>query len=248
MTYVTAVAIGYTYSSSSSSTSSGHVHIDDKTRHQTYAKNASSYDNEIGTDEFFMGLNLLRWWHLRQAKGNLLEIGCGTGRNFSYYGQQVSAIRAVDSVPDMIAQAAKKLSAADKQRVTLQVMNAHALAFPDESFDTVVDTFGLCSYEDPVAVLREMARVCRPGGRLLLIEHGQGSFEWINRVIDGGAQRHADHWGCVWNRDILALLRRAQEEEEGLLEVVSVSRWHFGTTYVIEARRRPRPARSQHFD
>lgn len=138
----------------------------------------------------------------------------------------------------MIQQAAKKLSAEEARRVTLQVMNAHALGFADESFDTVVDTFGLCSYEDPVAVLKEMARVCKRDGRLLLLEHGKGSYDWINRIIDGGAQRHADHWGCVWNRDILQLLARAQEEVG--LEVVSVSRWHFGTTYVIEAR--PAPA------
>lgn len=109
-------------------------------------------------------------------------------------------------------------------------MNAHQLAFPDHSFDTVVDTFGLCSYENPVGVLQELKRVCRPDGRILLIEHGRGAYEWINNVLDGGASRHAHNWGCIWNRDILKIVVAAG------FEIVDVSRFHFGTTYLIEAK------------
>lgn len=47
--------------------------------------------------------------------------------------------------------------------------------FPNASFDTVIDTFGLCSVEDPVAMLREMARVCKPDGRVYLLEHGRSA-------------------------------------------------------------------------
>lgn len=108
-------------------------------------------------------------------------------------------------------------------------MNAHSLQFNGQ-FDVVIDTFGLCSYDDPVAVLKEMSRVCKTNGRLLLIEHGKGSYEWINNIIDKDASHHAHTWGCTWNRDIGELLKQAG------VEVVSVSRWHFGTTYVIEAK------------
>lgn len=110
-------------------------------------------DKEIGKDELLMGLNLLRWWTLRKVGGNVLEVGCGTGRNFSYYPASATVV-AVDAVPDMLQQAKKKLTRELQERTTLLVMDAHKLLFPDESFDTVVDTFGLCSYEDPVTVLK----------------------------------------------------------------------------------------------
>lgn len=55
-----------------------------------------------------MGLNLLRWWHLRNVKGKVLEIGCGTGRNFSYYPTDAQVI-AIDSVPEMLQQAVAKI-------------------------------------------------------------------------------------------------------------------------------------------
>lgn len=61
----------------------------------------------------------------------------------------------------------------------------------------------------PLQVLREMARVVRPGGKVLLLQHGRGSgwFErWVNERLDGGAAAHAAKWGCWWNRDILDLV------------------------------------------
>ena len=60
--------------------------------------------------------------------------------------------------------------------------------FPAHSFDTVIDAFGLCSHEDPVQVLREASRVCKPGGQILLLEHGKAHtgwlYDWLNRNLD----------------------------------------------------------------
>ena len=112
----------------------------------------------------------------------------------------------------------------------LSIMDAHKLEFPANSFDTVIDTFGLCSYDDPILVLKEMSRVCRKTGRILLIEHGHGTYGFINNIIDKGACQHAHKWGCIWNRDIEKLVT------DSGLEIVSCTRWHFGTTYVIEAK------------
>lgn len=53
----------------------------------------------------------------------------------------------------------------------------------DNSVDCVVDTFGLCSFDDPGRVLQEAARVCKPGGRIYLLEHGQSHYEWLNRHL-----------------------------------------------------------------
>ena len=54
------------------------------------------------------GIVILRWWYLRQAKGNILEVGCGTGRNFSYYSSDAKNIVAIDASPDMLQQAKQK--------------------------------------------------------------------------------------------------------------------------------------------
>lgn len=107
---------------------------------------------------------------------------------------------------------------------------AEQLPFPDNSFDTVVDMFGLCSYDDPVRSLREMSRVCKPDGVLLLIEHGRGRRERINTYLDKWAPRHARMWGCWWNRDIRRYLRLA-----GIHTVVRDEK-HFGTSQLIVAK------------
>uniref|UniRef100_M4BCC2 Methyltransferase type 11 domain-containing protein n=1 Tax=Hyaloperonospora arabidopsidis (strain Emoy2) TaxID=559515 RepID=M4BCC2_HYAAE len=110
-------------------------------------------------------------------------------------------------------------------------MAAEKLVFPDDHFDTVVDTFGLCSMDDSVQTLREMQRVCKKdGGRILLLEHGQSSYTWLSGILDKFADLHAQKWGCHWNRDILKLIDQAG------LEVESVRRFHFGTTYYVVAK------------
>nr|CAJ2470224.1 unnamed protein product [Leishmania braziliensis] len=107
---------------------------------------------------------------------------------------------------------------------------AEQLPFPDNSFDAVVDMFGLCSFDDPVRALRELSRVCKPGGKLLLIEHGKGHSVRVNNHLDKWAPRHAKNWGCWWNRDIRRVIR---------LSGVSIEKWeskHFGTSHYIVAK------------
>ena len=156
-------------------------------------------------------------------------VGCGTGRNFGHYDlSKVQQVIAVDSVPNMVQVATTKIP--NRTKMTVQVMDAHVLQFPNAQFDTVIDTFGLCSYENPVKVLQEMARVCKPTGQLILIEHGKGLYEWMNNILDNNAQQHANKWGCIYNKDIHQLVLDAG------LQIVSESRYHFGTTYVIQAK------------
>jgi len=102
--------------------------------------------------------------------------------------------------------------------------------FPPHSMDTVVQTFGLCSVDDPIKVLKEMARITKPGGKILMLEHGKGHWGFVNNILDSGVEQHFEKWGCRWNKNILGLI------EEAGLEVEKVWRWHFGTTYYIIAR------------
>jgi len=120
--------------------------------------------------------------------------------------------------------------AVDDVPVELVVGDAARIPFPDDSFDTVVDVFGLCSVDDPVLALNEMARVCRPGGEILLLEHGRSEWQWMNEILDASAQNHRRIWGCWYNRDIGEAIRRSN------IDIVDHSRWNFWTTHVVRAK------------
>ncbi|KAM7197376.1 hypothetical protein V8F33_005597 [Rhypophila sp. PSN 637] len=108
-----------------------------------------------------------------------------------------------------------------------------------QKYDTILQTFGLCSVADPAKLLSNMASVVKPDtGRIILLEHGRGWYDWINSKLDQFALPHFQRYGCWWNRDIEGVVREAAAQVPGL-EVVRVERpfWtHFGTTLVIELR------------
>ncbi len=76
-------------------------------------------------------------------------------------------------------------------KAVFQLQDAESLTYESQSFDTVIDTFGLCACEDPIRALREMARVTKPDGRILLLEHGRGKYPWLNEILDKDAMTHA---------------------------------------------------------
>ena len=177
-------------------------------RTETFQSIAPSYDDQIGRDEKVMGINLLRrallYFH---ARGKCLEVGAGTGRNIDYYplasedddNQKVTKVVLSDSSDQMILRAKEKLKHNTKGRFDILVADASDLnMFNDNTFDTVVDTFGLCSFDDPVAVLKEMQRVCKKDGqgKILLLEHGRSkSYQGLTNYLDKYAERHAENWG-----------------------------------------------------
>ncbi|RLN85277.1 hypothetical protein BBJ28_00002755 [Nothophytophthora sp. Chile5] len=204
----------------------------DAKRLQVFNANAAKYDGEVDWDERLTGISLMRRFLLRRARGHVLEIAAGTGRNLGFYLPDTQLT--LTDFSDGMLQQISPASQAKVASCELQVMRAGALGFPDGQFDAVVDTFGLCSMDDSVQALREMQRVCRrDGGRILLLEHGRSSYSWLSNVLDKFAELHAQKWGCHWNRDILTLVEQAG------LEVETVHRFHFGTTYYIVAKPGP---------
>lgn len=217
---------------------------DGATKPATWTALAPTYDTAIGLDEAVMGVNLLRWWHVgRGARGRVLEVCAGTGRNLPYYSRdRVTSLTLADACPDMVAAARAKVearTAGDLPPTTVVVAAVEDVATAAAPpYDTVVDTFGLCSVADPVAALRAMAAVVAPGGSIILLEHGRTNrWRWLDDRLDAGAPAHAARWGCEWNRDILRCV------EDAGLRVESVARWHFGTTTIVRAS--PPPERAE---
>jgi ubiquinone/menaquinone biosynthesis C-methylase UbiE len=118
----------------------------------------------------------------RIAGPTALEVGVGTGKNFAYYPDDVH-ITAIDLSPRMLARARRKV-AKSHLNVDLQEMDVQRLDFVDNSFDTVFATFVFCSVPDPVMGLRELRRVCRPEGRLLLLEHMRPHHPVLGFIFD----------------------------------------------------------------
>ncbi|WNB75864.1 class I SAM-dependent methyltransferase [Methylomonas koyamae] len=109
--------------------------------------------------------------------GHILEVGVGTGKNFAFYPDG-ARITGIDFSPKMLEQAQRK-----RQRkqiaVDLAQMDVQALDYADNSFDTVIASFVFCSVPKPRRGLKELYRVCKPGGQVLLLEHVLSSNRFV---------------------------------------------------------------------
>lgn len=104
-------------------------------------------------------------------RGDILEIGWGTGLNLPHYPEHVRKITAVDPNPGMHRKAEKRCKQTALY-VEKRLLSSEELPFDDETFDCVVSTFTLCSIEEAGRAMAEIHRVLRPDGRFLFLEHG----------------------------------------------------------------------------
>jgi len=146
---------------------------------------------------------------LAPARGRILEIGFGTGRNLPHYPPTVKGIEAIDPDPDLDQLSLPRIAHA-AIAVDFHHLNAEHLPFESERFDTVVSTFTLCSIPDVVHALGEVRRVLTPGGQFLFLEHGRSPDAKVARWQD----RLNRAWmplagGCHLNRPMRALIEDA---------------------------------------
>jgi ubiquinone/menaquinone biosynthesis C-methylase UbiE len=177
---------------------------------------ARFYDRALKATEE-NGLGAMRGELLAEARGRVIEIGAGTGVNLELYGDGVEDLTLVEPDPHMGAQLRKRLADRHGDPLSAQLVAApaEALPFADDTFDTAVATLVLCTIPDPVAAIDELARVLRPGGRLLFIEHVRAedasSARWQDR-LEKPWRFVAD--GCHCNRDTEANLRASSFKVE----------------------------------
>jgi len=158
---------------------------------------------------------------LSNVQGKLLEVGVGTGKNLQYYPQDVD-LTAIDLSSQMLKHAIKQEKKLGERAMLLQ-MDAQLLKFQDNIFDIVLCTFVLCSVPDPITALKEMKRVCKPGGKIIMIEHVLSA----NRLIALWQNIHnplTKALGFNVNRDtkkniLKAGLQISKDEKLGLYDV-----------------------------
>lgn len=145
---------------------------------------------------------------LANVKGEVLEIGFGTGLNLSYYPPDLEKIVTVDVNPGVHKLAQKRI-ASSSITVDHRVLNGENLPMLDNTFDSVVSTFSLCSIAKVEQALQEIHRVLKPGGKFFFLEHGLSNEPkiqvWQNRLTP--IQKViAD--GCHFNRNIRQLVEQ----------------------------------------
>lgn len=144
---------------------------------------------------------------LSRATGRVLELGAGTGLNLPHYPDHLDELVLTEPSPPMIARLDRR---AKRSQVPTNVMVADAeqLPFEDDSFDTVVSTLVLCTVDDPKRTIDEIARVLRPGGRLLFLEHVRADTPRLARWQDRLHRPwHAFAAGCNANRPTVDMLQ-----------------------------------------
>lgn len=192
-----------------------------------YDATTASYNLKLGFMETVTGSRRMRKALLATCKGNVLAVAIGTGKDLPLYPAHCS-VTGIDISKEMLALARRRADILGRS-VQLYTMDAEELEWKDQSFDTVVSTLSLCTVPHPDKALREMRRVCKNDGTILLLEHGKSSSAWVESL----QRRFADRWlrkhCCHLLREPEALVR------ENGMNITSLRRSFFGIMRSIEA-------------
>lgn len=171
------------------------------------------YDRVSGIYDRFEGLmegKSFKKWRLeatRDLEGKVLEVGVGTGQNIPYYpeGVDVTGIDFSEKMLDRAKARAKKLD----RRLDLIQMDAENMEFPDNTFDMVFATCVFCSVPDPIKGLKEIRRVCRDKGKIIMIEHVRSEKKFLGVLMDIFNPLSVNLWGANINRRTVDNVKKA---------------------------------------
>lgn len=144
---------------------------------------------------------------VKELQGKVLEIGIGTGKNIEYYPDSLD-ITAIDFSQRMIDKASLKVEKLNKD-VKLLVMDAQNMEFEDNTFDTVFTTCVFCSVPDPVLGLKEIKRVCKREGKIILLEHVKSEQKVIGVLMDLFNPLVVNLYGANINRNTVKNVEKA---------------------------------------
>ena len=132
-----------------------------------------------------MEMMALKKWRIelmKELKGKVLEVGVGTGKNIEHYPPNID-ITAIDFSEKMLKKAYEKAVKFDK-KVKLINMDAQNMNFPDNTFDVIFTTCVFCSVPDPILGLKELRRVCKPNGKIIMVEHVRSEKKVLAVIMD----------------------------------------------------------------
>ncbi len=150
---------------------------------------------------------------LKGASGETLEVGIGTGKNIPHYPAGVN-LTGIDFSEKMISKAKEKVTG--HKNIQLLVMDAQNIKFADNSFDTVVTSFVFCSVPDPVQGLKEIRRVCKNGGKILMLEHVRSHKKVVGPLMDVFNFIPLNIYGANINRETYDNLLKAGFEPKNI--------------------------------
>ena len=174
-----------------------------------------------------------RQWRKRlwtKATGHhILEVGVGTGKNFASYPKD-ARITAIDFSPKMLLQAEQTKSRKNIQ-VELALMDVQSLSYADNSFDSVIGSFVFCSVPLPIKGLKELHRVCKPGGQVLMLEHVLSSNPILSRLMKLLNPFMVKLFGANINRDTVKYVKacgfssvRIDEHSSDILKLIEATK------------------------
>ena len=154
-----------------------------------------------------------------QPGARVLEVGVGTGISSALYPHNCH-VTAIDFSAPMLAKARRRVSRKQLHHVTLMEMDAASLTFADESFDIVYAPYLVNCVSDPLTVVREMKRVCKPGGKIVILNHFR-STDWFMSRFDRVLSPLTVHIGFKSDLDLPGFLAQTGLQPVSIEKVIS---------------------------
>ena len=192
-----------------------------------YEKLAKVYDLTFGPTLHPGRLQAIQRMNIQPGE-RVLEVGVGTGINLSLYPTD-AAITGIDFSEPMLEKARERASRKDMRHTRLLQMDAADLKFADDSFDIVYAPYLISVVPDPLKVAQEMRRVCRPGGRIIILNHFLSANPLLSRV-ERLISPFTIHIGFTADLDLPAFLAQADLKPESIEKVNFPKIWSLVTT------------------